>query len=122
VKRGPKTGKAARGRRRLVEDMGPPPEGLGPEGQALWSDAIAHLKAEGKSARVYRHGLALLCRLVDAPGELGLNRADACRRWLHELGLTPAAAGRDGAETGAPHGEETDGRAQILALVRGRAS
>ena len=109
----------------MRDDLGDCPASLVGPGREFWTDAVAHLKATGRASRVYRHPLLLVCRLIeDLPaGEVGLNRADAIRRWLHELTLTPAAA-QAGTE-GAPeaHGEKQNtGKARILEIISRRQS
>ena len=53
--------------------------------------------------------------------EIGINRMEACRRWLHELGLTPASLG--GSEQ-AFHEQPSPqtGRARILELIDRKAN
>jgi hypothetical protein len=121
MKRGPKPGKTRPAPRPIQEDLGAPPESLGPRGRELWVDAVAHLRASGKASRVYRHPLIVVCQLLDSvgqDGEMGLNRIDSFRRWLHELGLTPAA--QTGIEWTTTHGTPTTGKARILDLIARR--
>ena len=117
MKRGPKTGKAAEGRRRrsVAEDLGDCPAELIGAGRDLWIDAVAHWKQTGQSFRVYRHALVLVCRLLES-NQSGLNYVDSARRWLHELGLTPVTADGD---TGVAPSEETNetGRTRVLSLI-----
>lgn len=118
MKRGPK-GKAVTSRRpHVVEDLGECPADVVGAGRELWADAVAYLTAIGRAHRVYRHSLVLTCRLVGQCGaDVGITRADAARRWLHELGLTPATAGASDEGAG---GEKETGRARILALINRR--
>jgi hypothetical protein len=84
----------------------------------LWNDAAAHLKAMGRDARAYRHALAMVCRVYAASmtgDDIGINRLEACRRWLREMGLTPGAV--LGAEEVPADGQQQGGRARILALL-----
>ncbi len=115
MRRGPKTGKAGGTRPAQRDDLGPCPDTFTGPGRELWNDAVAHLKATGTSARVYRHGLLMLCRMVEAGSDdIGINRLEAVRRWMKELGLTPTASRAGAMET---HGEAQDGRARILSLI-----
>jgi len=124
MKRGPKPG-----RRRRAIPAGTAPVGLGempPElvglGRQLWLDAVAHLEATDRAQTVHRTALLLACRLVEGLGaDAGLNRIDACRRMLHELGLTPMTSGRGATEAPKSHDEPQTGRARILSLIAAKA-
>jgi hypothetical protein len=124
MKRGPKPGKA---RGALLAGTGPvglgdPPADLEGPGRELWLNAVAHLEATGRSQTVHRTALLIACRLVDTlPADAGLNRLDCCRRWLHELGLTPASAGRV-VEAPKSNDEAKTGRARILSLIAGKTA
>jgi hypothetical protein len=92
-------------------------------GKELWEDAVQHLAATGRDARIYRHPLLLVCRLYESASsqeEIGVNKLDAVRRWLHELGLTPATAGA-GAEA-TTNDTAQSGRARIFSLIDGKAA
>jgi hypothetical protein len=117
AKRGPKLGKTGtKPRRHVVEDLGECPADVVGVGRDLWADAVAYLEATGRAYRVYRHPLAMACRLVESCGtDAGINRMDAARRWLHELGLTPATG--SGVTEGERGKDESNGRARILALI-----
>ena len=78
-------------------DFGDVPDELTGAGRELWLDATAFLTANGRSNRVYRHSLRLLCRLFeDDAKDIGIARLDAIRRWMGELQLTPASSARGG--------------------------
>jgi hypothetical protein len=125
LKRGPKPGRAHR--------VNPPslaPAGLGDcpaelDGLAreLWTDAAAHLEQTGRGHRVYRTPLRIACRLVGSLEEsAGLDRIDACRRWLAEMGLTVASAGKGGASHGIPESPTHEtGRAKLFRLLDRKA-
>lgn len=124
MKRGPKTGKRTR-----TIPAGTAPVGLGemPEdlvglGRQLWLDAVAHLEATDRAQTVHRTTLVLACRLVEGmTADAGLNRFDACRRMLHELGLTPMTSGRGAMEAPRSYEEPETGRARILSLIAAKA-
>jgi hypothetical protein len=123
MKRGPKPGKRQSAAPRAASaDLGECPPELVAAGRELWHDAAAYLEANGRANRVYRHPLRMLCLVFEQTteaGEIGISRMEACRRWLHELGLTPASA--KGMTEG--HGEEAqDGRARLLQLVARKAA
>ena len=125
MKRGPKPGKA-RAATPLVlrDDLGEPPGSLGSLGSEFWIDAVAHMKATGRSSRVYRHPLLLVCQLLDGlrVEDAGVNKLDTCRRWLNELGLTPASSKGTTTEGTPTHGEAKTGKARLLQLIAGRAA
>ncbi len=114
MQRGPKRGKAARvgsppASEIPVGTLGDCPADLQGPGRELWLDAVAHLTAVGRSHRVFRHPLRIACRLVQSlEDDAGLNRLDACRRWLSEMGLTVASATKrpEGSSSGDPHQHE----------------
>lgn len=124
MQRGPKRGKAARAGSPPASEipvgtLGDCPADLQGPGRELWADAVEHLTATGQSHRVFRHSLRIVCRLVQTlETDAGLNRLDACRRWLAEMGLTVASA--DPAAKGVPRDiarpKET-GRAKLLRLL-----
>src|SRR5688500_1731899 len=121
MQRGPKPGKARAARPRMVDAIGDPPASLGPLGCEIWADAVAHLAATGRASRMYRHPLLILCELLvalrvdDAPA--GVQRLDTVRRWMNELGLTPASSKGTTTEGTPQHGEATTGKARLLELV-----
>ena len=84
---------------------------------------MAHLQATGRASRVYRHPLAMVCRLIEAGQheEIGINRLEAIRRWLRELGLTPMAGTTD-AVPRHDHDEPKTGKARILSLIARKAA
>jgi hypothetical protein len=102
-----------------VEDFGPPPSELQGAGLELWHDAVSFLGANGRSNRVYRHSLRLVCLLLDnADADTGINKLDAIRRYLCELQLTPASSAKGGTNEAQP---ET-GPQRLLQLVRAKQS
>ena len=122
MKRGPKPGKALRTHTAptVPEGLGEMPAELKGMGRQLWLDAVAHLEATERAQTVHRTALVVACRLVESlEGDAGLNRIDCCRRWLHELGLTPVTSGR-GAEAPKKHDQPQTGRARILSLIAGK--
>src|SRR4051794_37908719 len=97
MKRGPKTGKAARQKAGATAPtgLGGCPAELTGLGRGLWLDAVVHLEAAGRDFTAYRTALRVACRLVDGmEPDAGITKADAVRRWLSEMGLTPASAGK----------------------------
>lgn len=123
MKRGPKTGKANRTATPSAtpSGLGDVPAELTGMGKEFWLDAVAHMEATGRAHRVYRTPLRIAARLVDSlEADAGLNRIDACRRWLHEMGLT-ATTGKVSAD-GTPHTPaQEDGRSKLLRLIEGKA-
>jgi hypothetical protein len=123
MKRGPKTGRAARRHRGET-----PPIGLGDcpaeltgLGRDLWLDAAAHLKAAGRDFKAFRTALRVACRLVDGmEPDAGITKADACRRWLAEMGLTPASAGKGNEHGSAAQEPAETGRAKVFRILEGK--
>lgn len=100
-------------------DLGDCPAGLTGAGRDLWIDAAAFFAVNGRSNRVYRHALRLLCQLTEDSGpDAGINRVEAIRRLMAELQLTPASSARGGSAS-----DTADtGPARLLALVAQKRS
>src|SRR6476620_8580641 len=100
--------------------LGECPSTLTGLGRDLWLDAAAHLAATGQAAKVYRHPLSMICHVYEeamASEEMGINRLEACRRWLHELGLTPATAVVGASQTVDEDSPAQTGRTRLLKLL-----
>lgn len=123
MKRGPKAGRGSRSAEVVTtpSGLGDVPAELIGMGREFWLDAVAHLEATGRAHRVYRTPLRIAARLVDSlEADAGLNRIDACRRWLHEMGLT-ATTGKVSADGTTKTPAHEDGRAKLLRLIEGKA-
>lgn len=126
MKRGPKTGRSARTNpgATLPSGLGDCPAELVGLGRELWGDAAAHLAAQGKDLRVYRTALRVACRLVDGlEPDAGITKADAVRRWLSEMGLTVASAGKGSGTHGDKENPAAEtGRAKLFRLLDRKAA
>ncbi len=98
-------------------DLGDIPPELTGAGRDLWIDVVDFLIVNGRSNRVYRHSLRLLCRSYEAAmtRDAGTKTIEAVRRWMAELQLTPASSARGGAMS--KESDDKEGPAKLLQLV-----